>query len=472
MQQNQTPKASKKIHIETWGCQMNVADSENIQALMRSHDYTRSESAEDADLVVLNTCHIREKAKHKVLSRLGRLKELKEKNKNLKVAVAGCVAQAEGKKLLEQSKTIDVLIGPGKIHELPNLLEQQGQVGGQTIATGFAKSHNEFESDRMSCQESAKKSNPSLVEPTLDGKNSISRFVNIQVGCDNFCTFCVVPFTRGREMSIRPEDIFESTKRLVENGAKEITLLGQNVNSYGKDLVRLNQLEKPSIEPFVDLLTKVCNIPGLQRLRFTTSNPHDMTLPLAQLFAKQPKLGAYYHLPLQSGSNSILETMRRKVTREQYLERVSWLRTARPDIALSTDLIVGFPGETEADFEQTLDIVRQVRFSFIFAFAYSKRKGTAAIRFKDQIPEEVKKERLKRLNELQDQITLELSLNEIGQQRQVLFLYPSKKEPNAYYGRTEQFRLVKVLSKQDLCGSMATVTITQASKTALEGTLL
>ncbi|MDD9950090.1 MAG: tRNA (N6-isopentenyl adenosine(37)-C2)-methylthiotransferase MiaB, partial [Zetaproteobacteria bacterium] len=434
--------------------------------------YTPTESAEDADLVVLNTCHIREKAKHKVLSRLGRLKELKEKNRNLKVAVAGCVAQAEGKKLLEQSSAIDVLIGPGKIHELPNLLSTQAKVGGQPMATGFAKDLKQFDAERMSCQESAQQANPEGVEPALQGKNEVSRFVNIQVGCDNFCTFCVVPFTRGREMSIPPTEILTNTKKLLAQGAKEITLLGQNVNSYGKDLVRQARVAKTSDGPFVDLLREVAALPGLERLRFTTSNPHDMTAPLAQLFAQQPKLGAYYHLPLQSGSNKVLEEMRRKVTREQYLQRVEWLRHARPDIALSTDLIVGFPGESEEDFEQTLDLMRQVRFSFVFAFMYSKRKGTAAIRFRDQIPEEVKKARLQRLNQLQDKITLELNHQEIGQQREVLFLYPSNKEQHVYYGRTEHFRLVKVCSPRPLTGQLAHVEITHANKTALEGRLL
>ena len=454
----------KKIHIETWGCQMNVADSEKILSLMKTESFELTHCPEEADLIVLNTCHIREKAKHKVLSRLGVLKELKEKNENLKIAVAGCVAQAEGKKLLQQAPIIDILVGPGKIQDLPELLHQEAS-GKAAISIGFSK-NNDIEKNEDTC--------PTSPEATqsLTGKNEVSRFVNIQQGCNNFCTFCVVPFTRGRELSERPEIVYAKAKALVLHGAKEITLLGQNVNSYGHDLVADKNLVASERGPFVDLLARVAGLPDLQRLRFTTSNPHDLTKELADLFAKEPKLGKYFHLPVQSGSDRILKAMKRKVTVEEYIQRIEWLRSAVPDISISTDLIVGFPEESDEDFEQTLDLIKKVEFSFIYAFKYSPRKGTAAIRFRHQVPEEVKTKRLAQLNEIQDKITIKLNQSEMGKSREVLFLYQSQKEENVYYGRTEHFKLVKVPATRNLIGQLAPVEIIDANKTALLGRLV
>jgi tRNA-2-methylthio-N6-dimethylallyladenosine synthase len=452
----------KKIHMETWGCQMNVADSEHMLALMANKNYMLVENPGEADVIVLNTCHIREKATHKVLSRLGVLKELKVNNPELTIAVAGCVAQAEGKKLLEKAPVIDVLLGPGKITELPDLIEAHQNSGKQTTALGFAPDRGHGE------QIAEDEFDLPPVEP-LTGKNESSRYVNIQQGCDNFCTFCVVPFTRGREISDMPEKIEKKVQALLTQGAKEITVLGQNVNSYGLDLVRKGLLTPSADGPFVDLLRQLARIDGLSRLRFTTSNPHDFSPALAQLFAEESKLGKYIHLPVQSGSNHILEVMRRKVTREQYEERVQWLRQAIPDMALSTDLIVGFPGESEEDFAATYDLVEKVRFSFIFAFMYSSRKNTAAARFKNQVADEVKSERLARLNALQEKITLEHHQAEIGQDRVVLIQYPNRKEENVYYGRTEHFRLVRVKSKVDIVGRELGVRITGGNKTSLEG---
>ncbi len=462
----QEKKDKLLVHVETWGCQMNVADSENMIGLLKDN-YALTSTPESADLIILNTCHIREKARHKVASRLGVLKELKQDRPNLLIAVAGCVAQAEGKKLLEEIPYIDVLLGPGKIQKLPELIEMRKSSGQQTISIGFEKKEAKVQTEslELSCQKSTE---PNQI---VDGKNEISRFVNIQQGCDNFCTFCVVPFTRGREISDRPEVIQAKVKALVKHGAKEIMLLGQNVNSYGLDLVKDGQL-KPSEEgPFVSLLKSVAQIEGLERLRFTTSNPHDFTFPLAQLFSETPKLGKYLHLPVQSGSNSILEAMKRKVTVEEYLERVAWIKSFVPDLALSTDIIVGFPGETDEDFEGTLNLLKTIRYSFVFAFCYSKRKGTAAHRFVEQVPESLKKARLAALNKLQDQITLEENSKDVGGTREVLFTYGSKKEENAYYGRTEQYRLVKVRSQRNILGKMLKVSIVSCNKTTLIGDL-
>ncbi|MBQ46996.1 MAG: tRNA (N6-isopentenyl adenosine(37)-C2)-methylthiotransferase MiaB [Zetaproteobacteria bacterium] len=464
-QNNQKPATSprKKILVETWGCQMNVADSEKMLGMLQDQNYETTQSPEEADLVLLNTCHIREKAKHKVVSRLGRLREIQKKNKNMKIAVAGCVAQAEGKKLLKQTGNIDILVGPGKIDDLPKLIEENQKTGAQQLSIGFkkAKDHEEETKDTKS-----------KVNPSLAGKNTVSRYVNIAQGCDNFCTFCVVPFTRGREISLHPSKIIDDVTQQVESGAREVTLLGQNVNSYGHDLIRSNKLELTNDGPFVNLLRDVAAIDGLQRLRFTTSNPHDFTLSLAKLFRDERKLGKYIHLPVQSGSDVVLERMKRKVTVAEYYERINWLQKASPEIAISTDLIVGFPGETEEQFEETVELVKNIRYSFFYAFKYSTRKGTAAARFLDQIPEEIKSRRLAKLMAVQDKITIELNKNEIGNVREVLFQYESSKEPGIYYGRTEQFRLVRVKSNHNLVGELRMVEINDANKTALVGSLL
>jgi len=438
---------NKKVLIETWGCQMNVADSETILANLLQANYSLTDSAEDADLVLLNTCHIRDKAKHKVLSRLGRLKEVKERNPKLKIAVAGCVAQAEGKRLFKESPQIDLLIGPGKIHRLRDLLDDMHSSGKSVSALGFK-------------EDGADKSEPKI-KPTLTGKNEISRYVNITQGCDNFCTFCVVPFTRGREISRSPQLILDECKRLLDAGAKEITLLGQNVNSYGSDID----------STFVDLLKLVLELKPLKRLRFTTSNPHDFTKPLAELFQHHQKLGSYMHLPVQSGNDTLLKRMRRKVTVDEYLERIEWLRSFDQDFAISSDIIVGFPGESDSQFEDTLKLVESIRYSFLFSFKYSPRKNTAAYRFPDQIPEALKSERLERLNQLQNMISIEQMQSEIGLSREVLFTYESKKEPGIYYGRTPQFRLTRVKSAANIIGETRVVEIIDGNKTALVGNL-
>jgi tRNA-2-methylthio-N6-dimethylallyladenosine synthase len=452
----------RKVLIETWGCQMNVADSENMLAMLQQDNYVLTDNEDDADLVLLNTCHIREKARHKVVSRLGRLKEIKDRKPNMKIAVAGCVAQAEGRKLLQEAPQIDVLLGPGKIPELRTLLRENEISQTVTLAVGFDKKDRSY--PRTDVDTEAK--------PAVSGKNEISRYVNITQGCNNFCTFCVVPHTRGREISRHPDQILAECRNLVRGGAYEITLLGQNVNSFGSDLIESSVLPATSSGPFVDLLDQVARLDGLHRLRFTTSNPHDFTRPLADIFFKYPQMGRYIHLPVQSGNDEVLERMKRKVTVAEYHERVNWLRSQDPDFAISTDLIVGFPGETEEQFEDTVKLVEEVKFSFIFSFMYSPRKSTPAARFKDQIPEVEKSRRLQRLNTVQNAITLAANEAEIGKERQVLFLYESKKHLGSYYGRTEQFRLVKVEANRSLVGQTLPIRITEANKTALVGKLI
>lgn len=457
----------QKVHVETWGCQMNVADTERMLSLLEKQNYELTQAGPDAaDLILLNTCHIREKARHKVLSRLGLLDEIKRKKPGLKIAVTGCVAQAEGKRLLEMAPQIDVLLGPGKIEDLPELLNQCATSGSQVMATGFDRHIDE--SNKVNTF------NPNLDQmhiPSASGKKEVTRFVNIIQGCNNFCTFCVVPFTRGREISRPIIDIVREVEYMVAQGAREITLLGQNVNSYGLDKLQTEDVPLDG-GPFVELLKTVAKIDGVERLRFTTSNPHDFTRPLAELFATQPKLGRYIHLPVQAGNDRTLERMKRKVTVEQYLERISWLRQAVPNIALSTDIIVGFPGETDEEFGDTLKLIESVRYSFVYAFKYSPRRGTAAARFLDQIPESVKDARLAALNSLQDRITLELALADVGTVKDVLFIYESKKSPGIWVGKTPEFRTVRVSSSDDLLGKTLKVNITGGNKIALLGQLL
>lgn len=463
--ESQNAAQQPKVHIETWGCQMNVSDSEHMFALLKNANYTHVQEADEADLIILNTCHIREKAYHKVLSRLGVLRSIKDKKPKLKVVVAGCVAQAEGKRLLSDNPTVDIVIGPSQIAKLPSLLEEsKAEDGSPTPNKRAALGFKVTDAERMA--------SPLLEESYDKQRTQVSRFVNIQQGCNNFCTFCVVPYTRGSEVSEAPNTIVDKVERLVASGVKEITLLGQNVNSYGTDLVKKAKLTASAHGPFVDLLARVAEVPGLASLRLTTSNPHDFTKPLADLYAKKPILGRYFHLPVQSGSDRILAAMKRKVTVAEYHQRVSWLREAVKDMALSTDLIVGFPGETEEDFEATLELVRVVEFSFVYAFAYSKRKGTAARRFADQVPETTMSKRLQRLNKLQDGITTRLNQAEIGSTHPVLVHYKSKKEADVYYGRTPHFRLVKIPCSRDIVGQVVGVEIIDANKTALLGRVI
>jgi tRNA-2-methylthio-N6-dimethylallyladenosine synthase len=447
----------KKVFIETWGCQMNVADSEQMLKVLKDNKYVATENEAEADLFVLNTCHIREKSTHKVRSRLGTLRDYKRTNPNVRVAVTGCVAQAEGEKLVKgQEGIVDIVMGPGRISDFGQILQNLSQYRDAQVAVGFKPMNVEL------------KSADGSETPTLSGRVEISRFVNIQQGCNNFCTFCVVPFTRGREISRTQADIVEEVRRFTASGSREITLLGQNVNSYGSDLTQ-NENE---VESFVELLHAVSEVEDLWRLRFTTSNPHDFTPALANLFATHPKMGRYIHLPVQSGDDTVLERMKRKVTREDYLQRIAMLRKMDPEFSISTDLIVGFPGETEEQFMNTMSLVEQVDYSFIYSFKYSPRKGTAATRFADQIPEEEKDRRLQILNHLQDNRTIQHNLREVGRVRSVLFYYESKKEPGVFYGRTDQFRLVRARAGQNIIGRMLDVEIVSATKTALTGELV
>ncbi|APJ05060.1 tRNA (N6-isopentenyl adenosine(37)-C2)-methylthiotransferase MiaB [Silvanigrella aquatica] len=467
----------KKVYIQTWGCQMNVADSERMLGLLGRLNYRPTELAQDADFILLNTCHIREKARHKVVSRLGELRPLKEENPHLIIAVSGCVAQAESQALAKEVPYIDIIFGPDQIEDLPNLLEkviEKSEVDKKVSESYSTNKAAPMVITKFDAKEEGYSIPIDVVPPYYDeNKNEVTRYVNIIKGCNNFCTFCVVPYTRGREKSRPEKEILDEVNFLVQKGVKEIILLGQNVNSYGLDLIGAPDIHSSNGKlPFADLLYTVSSVPEVERIRFTTSNPHDFTPALAKAFADLPKVTNSFHLAVQSGSDHMLDRMNRQYTRAEYFERVKWIRDVRPEIAFSTDIIVGFPGETEQDFEDTLSLVQEMQYAFIFAFKYSIRKGTPATRFKDQVPEDIKDRRLQTLLEFQRKETERQNRAEIGKIREVLVLYKNRKEENSWYGRSYEGRLVKVQSPRNLIGKLIPVKIIGANLTALEGHLV
>ncbi len=371
----------KRCHIITFGCQMNEYDSLKMMQMLR-HEYILSDTPENADLILINTCSIREKAEHKLYSLLGRLRPLKQKNPALRIGVTGCVAQQLGKKLLHRAPFVDMVLGPHGIYSLPNMLER---IGCGETALVETKLYHSFQI-------------PYIKAPLTESSN-VRAFVTIMQGCDNFCTYCIVPFVRGRETSRPVNQILAEIDSLVEQGVKDITLLGQNVNSYGRNLAEgVN---------FPALLHAIASSYPNIRLRFTTSHPKDLSDSLIECFSRIPAVCEHLHLPVQAGANRILKRMNRKYDIESYIEKVQKLRETCPDISLTTDIIVGFPGETDEDFQETLDLLKKIRFDQIFAFRYSERPGTAAARFTDQVPEETRKKRLAKVIELQNRIGLE-----------------------------------------------------------------
>jgi tRNA-2-methylthio-N6-dimethylallyladenosine synthase len=370
---------TKYLYIHTIGCQMNVYDSDQIAGRLKSLQYEITPYLEKADLIIVNTCAIREKAEQKVFSFLGRLAGLKKKRPDLIIGVGGCVAQQEGEKILERVPHLDLVFGTHAIHRLPNaiqaILSKKCRIVDTQISDGIVE--------------------PDVPLNMYDTKE-ITRFVTIMQGCDNYCTYCVVPYVRGRETSRDPENIINEITGLVKSGVREVTLLGQNVNSYGM---------KEGLMTFPELLKRINDINGLLRIRFTTSHPKDLSKGLIRAFRSLDKLCHHIHLPVQSGSNRILKSMNRKYTREIYLEKVDKLRHTCPDIAITSDIIVGFPGETETDFQETRDLIRTVEFDGLFAFKYSDRPNASAARFPNKISEDKKKKRLQQVLNLQDQIT-------------------------------------------------------------------
>jgi tRNA-2-methylthio-N6-dimethylallyladenosine synthase len=434
---------SKTLHIKTFGCQMNEYDSERMAEALGELGYALTEDAFEADLVILNTCHIREKAAEKVYSELGRMRIAKERRKrdgrDTIIAVAGCVAQAEGAEIMARAPAVDIVVGPQSYHRLGDLFAEAVTKGGGLLATEFpAESKFRHLPDRLRV------------------KTQISAFVTVQEGCDKFCTFCVVPYTRGAEFSRGVEEIVAEVERLAARGTCEITLLGQNVNAYhsvgpdGRDWT------------LAKLLRRLAEVPGIERLRYTTSHPLDMDDELVALFGDEPKLMPYLHLPFQAGSDRILKAMNRKHTAADYEAVIRKVRAVRPDIALSTDIIVGFPGETDRDFEATLALAARIQFAQAFTFKYSARPGTPAAELADHVSEGIKRERLYALQSLTERDRHSFD--------DVLFEGKGRK-PGQIAGRSPYLQAVHVEGPEALIGQVAAVDISAASPNSLTGVM-
>jgi tRNA-2-methylthio-N6-dimethylallyladenosine synthase len=440
----------RKVHIKTFGCQMNVYDSERIAELLAPLGFAETAEAEAADVIVLNTCHIREKAADKVYSDLGRIREIKERRRrdgrDTLVTVAGCVAQAEGAEIVRREPSVDVVVGPQSYHELGALLARAGSDRRPVVDTAFP--------DRSKF----------AALPERTGNAAPTAFLTVQEGCDKFCTFCVVPYTRGAEYSRSVADVEAEARRLVERGVREITLLGQNVNAYhgaGPD---------GRAWSLADLIGGLARIDGLERLRYTTSHPRDVGADLIAAHRDEPKLMPYLHLPFQAGSDRILAAMNRKHTRADYLALVRRIRAARPDMALSTDVIVGFPGETEAEFAATLELLDEVKFAQAYAFKYSPRPGTPAAGLEEQLPDEVKDERLQRVLAAVESSQTAFNSSSVGAVAPVL-LERAGRHPGQLIGRSPYMQSVHVEAPPSLCGHVMQVEIVAASTNSLTGKL-
>jgi tRNA-2-methylthio-N6-dimethylallyladenosine synthase len=419
---------------------MNVADSE-LMAQVLGEEYHLTARAEEADLYLINTCAIRRKSEEKVRSLLGSLKSLKQKRPQLILGVGGCVAQQEGERLLAFAPHLNLVFGTQGIYRLPDLVDRAVR-GERVVDVALGRD----------C--------PELPHRTW-APGTVQTMVTIMQGCDNFCTFCVVPYVRGRETSREPEAVVDEVAAFLAAGGKEVTLLGQNVNSYGRSL--------PEPMTFAQLLRRLNRLPGLKRLRFATSHPRDLSPELIHSFGELSALCEHLHLPVQSGSNRILRRMNRGYTREHYLTKVALLRQTCPGLALSTDLIVGFPGETEADFGQTLDLMREAGFDQAFSFKYSPRPQTRAATFTDQVPEDVKAERLARLQAWQDELTRLSHARLVGQEQEVLVEGRSKRSPEELCGRLRTNQVVNFIGPPELVGQLTRVIITEARPHSLKG---
>ena len=423
-------------HISTFGCQMNFKDSEKLAGILEEIGYVETDT-EQADFVLLNTCTVRENANQKVYGHLGILKNYKKKNPHMMIALCGCMMQEElvVEKLKESYRFVDIIFGTHNIYKLAELIQTR------------------LESDRMVVD--LWKDAKEIVEdlPSIR-KYSFKAGVNIMFGCNNFCSYCIVPYVRGRERSREPEDIIHEIEEMVAEGVVEVMLLGQNVNSYGKTL------EHPI--SFAELLERVEQVPGLKRIRFMTSHPKDLSDDLIQVMAKSEKICKHMHLQVQSGSSRLLEKMNRRYTKEHYLELVRKLRAAIPDISLTTDIIVGFPGETEEDFEETLDVVRQAEYDSAYTFIYSKRTGTPAANMEDQVPEEVVKERFRRLLNVVAESSAQRTGRLEGQTMEVLVEGISEQDPSMVTGRLSNNLLVHFPGDESLVGSLCMVHLDQA----------
>ena len=432
----------KKYHIETYGCQMNVADSELIEQILIKEGYENTEDIENADVLMINTCSIRDHAEDKVHSQLGRYRKLKKKKPTLLIGVVGCMAQSLKHELLDNKPYVDIILGPDSYRKLPKILKRTNLNLKNVVDTKLSRF--EVYDDLF----------PSR-------KEGINAWISIMRGCDKFCTFCIVPFTRGRERSRTIASIVSETKQAVSDGFVEITLLGQNVNSY-----------KCGGFEFHHLLNELAQINGIKRIRYTSPHPKDITVDLLNTMSINDNICNYIHLPLQSGSDYILKRMNRTYTRDQFLLLANKIRTILPGVGISTDIIVGFPGENKSDFKDTLDLMREIKFDSAFMFKYSKRRGTKAVEYDDQISEEVKKERLSEVINLQKEHTLYHNKKMIGKIEKVLVEKISKKSVYQWAGRTESNKWVNFNMKNEKIGDEVKVKILSSNGISLKGEIL
>lgn len=432
----------KKVHILTYGCQMNVSDSEKIAAALRSVGYESAGSLDDADMVILNTCSVRAKAEEKIYGILFTMKGELRKNPHLLIGVGGCVAQQEGEKLLEKVPHVSFVFGTHSLHLLPQMV-RAAEEGRRVAETSFLD--NETRIDLF---------------PSQGATGGITRFVTIMQGCNNFCSYCIVPYVRGREISRRSDEILDEIRRAVDAGTREVTLLGQNVNSYG--------LTSGAGIDFAALLRQVGDIEGIERIRFMTSHPKDISVPLINCFADMEKLCSHIHLPVQAGSDRVLQMMNRGYTRSDYLRKVGLLKSVRPDIQFTSDIIVGFPGESDEDFNETLSLMEEVQFSDSYTFLFSARPETKAAQLPDTITREEKQARLEQLLTMQRRMTRNLHKSLVGSTQQVL-VEGIGRHDGQIYGRTSGNRIVNFPGPVENIGSLQDVLIVKDSQNSLLG---
>ena len=437
-----------KLYTQTYGCQMNVHDSARIVQVMRQEGYTPTDQAEDADLILLNTCSVRDKAEQKVYSALGRWRKLKKLREGLIIGVGGCVAQQEGEGLLRRVPYLDLVFGTQNIHKLPEMVREVQTLGHRPVEIAFFR-------------------DPLYLED-LEGRPEVhgpKAYVTIMQGCNKVCSFCIVPHVRGREVSRPAESIIREIRGLVGRGVTEVMLLGQNVNSYGKTSAG----KEPT---FAGLLRQIHEIDGLERIRFTTSHPQDLSAELIDAYAELEKLCEHLHLPVQSGSDTVLRRMRRGYDLTDYKDRIRRLRERCPRVALSTDIIVGFPGETEEEFQDTLEILKEIEYDEIFAFMYSPRPQTVAAKiYTDNVPEGTKKSRLASVQNLQKEIMLKKNRDTIGKVQEILIEGESKLRKEQMMGRTRTNKIVNVMAPKSLLGKSVLVRVTSAYANSLVGEL-
>jgi tRNA-2-methylthio-N6-dimethylallyladenosine synthase len=431
------------LFIETYGCQMNDSDSEKIASLLSGHNYRPTNDMEKADLIILNTCSIRNKAEQKVYSFLGTLKPYKERKPELVIGVGGCVAQQQGERLLKRVPHLDIVFGTHNIQRLPELVGEAMGKRGRFSETRFYDDLSVF------------------LDPMPKASSKVTGLVTVMLGCNNFCSYCIVPYVRGREISRPSADIAREIEGLVASGVREVTLIGQSVNSYGDGLQEETD--------FPALLDKVNGIEGLKRIRFTTSHPKDLSGKLIDSFGRFDKLCEHIHLPVQSGSDRVLDRMNRRYTMDSYLLKVDALRRVSPDIAITSDMIVGFPGETEGDFDETMDLIERVRYDSLFSFKFSPRPETRAAGLPDQVPEDVKAGRLSILQERQRGISLGKNLGHEGRILEVLVEGRSETNPDRLSGRTRTNKVVNFQGGEGLIGETVMVRVTKGSVNSLMG---